>query len=254
MDLTTSRCWAEIDLQALRITAARCMNWSRRLPPDEYFESGCLWTRRGSRSPRTGTGFSRGLAGCGLSFRGTGAAKRRDLPGDLDSGIYAAGSGADPGGAAHHAGPSLSPLHQPPGRLRPQRRCPGPLPCQAGYRHDTHRLSLLRHSRSSALEDAAAAYQMPELRVNGIFTHFSSSYGHTPEDDAYTQSQFDRFLSVCQALERRGISPGLRHCCNSPAAVNSPAYALDMCRVGTVLYGLLPESAMLLPPFPSAPS
>lgn len=29
--------------------------------------------------------------------------------------------------------------------------------------------------------------------------------------------------------------------------MNSPAYALDMCRVGTVLYGLLPESAMLRP-------
>ena len=29
--------------------------------------------------------------------------------------------------------------------------------------------------------------------------------------------------------------------------MNSPEYALDMCRVGTVLYGLLPDTAMLRP-------
>lgn len=100
---------------------------------------------------------------------------------------------------------------------------------------------------SAAVEDSAAAYSTPQLHVTGIFTHFSSSYGHTPEDEAYTKLQFDRFQAICLALRQRGISLGLRHCCNSPATVNSPAYALDLCRVGTVLYGLLPKSAMLRP-------
>ena len=102
-------------------------------------------------------------------------------------------------------------------------------------------------SFAGTVENAAAAYRTPGLRISGIFTHFSSSYSHEPEDDAYTQAQFDRFLRLCQALEERGIQPGLRHCCNSPATVNSPEYALDMCRVGTVLYGLLPDTAMLHP-------
>ena len=102
-------------------------------------------------------------------------------------------------------------------------------------------------SFTDTVENAVAAYRTPGLRISGIFTHFSSSYSHEPEDDAYTQAQFDRFLRLCQALEERGIQPGLRHCCNSPATVNSPEYALDMCRVGTVLYGLLPDTAMLHP-------
>ena len=100
---------------------------------------------------------------------------------------------------------------------------------------------------SSAIEEAAAAYRMPALKVTGIYTHFSSSYGSAPEDVDYTRTQFSRFLAFCRALEEAGIPPGLRHCCNSPAAVNTPEYALDLCRVGTVLYGLLPDSAMLRP-------
>ena len=102
-------------------------------------------------------------------------------------------------------------------------------------------------SFADTVENAAAAYRTPGLHISGIFTHGSSSYSHEPEDDAYTRAQFDRFLRLCQALEERGIQPGLRHCCNSPATVNSPEYALDMCRVGTVLYGLLPDTAMLHP-------
>lgn len=98
-----------------------------------------------------------------------------------------------------------------------------------------------------ALEDIAAAYGLPGLSVGGIFTHFSSAYDHTAEDEAYTKTQFQRFREVCQSLEAQNIQVGLRHCCNSPATVNSPEYALDLCRVGTALYGLLPPHAMLRP-------
>ena len=123
------------------------------------------------------------------------------------------------------------------------------VPCHLKVDTGMSRIGYLSYgaARETAIKDAARAYQDPNLRVTGIFTHFSSSYLHGEEDDAYTQNQFERFMAVCNGLLERGIQPGLRHCCNSPATVNSPEYALDMCRAGTVLYGLLPDSAKLRP-------
>ena len=94
------------------------------------------------------------------------------------------------------------------------------------------------------LEAVAAAYRTPGLRITGIFTHFSSAYSLAQEDVEFTRLQYERFAAVCQGLREMGIDPGLRHCCNSPGTVNLPDYAMDMCRVGTVLYGLLPATAM----------
>lgn len=97
---------------------------------------------------------------------------------------------------------------------------------------------------SQAVSQIVQAYRRPEFAVTGIFTHFSSAYEQTQDAKAYTQMQFRRFTRVCEALKQQGINPGLRHCNNSPATVNCPEYALDMCRAGTVLYGLLPTTAM----------
>lgn len=123
------------------------------------------------------------------------------------------------------------------------------VPCHLKVDTGMTRIGYLAYGEgfSKTLEDAERAYRSSYLRVTGIFTHFSSSYLHGEEDDAYTQMQFERFMAVCEGLRARGVEPGLRHCCNSAATVNSPEYALDMCRTGTVLYGLLPESAKLRP-------
>lgn len=95
-----------------------------------------------------------------------------------------------------------------------------------------------------AVSKIAELYCDPVFHVTGIFTHFSSAYEQTQDAKDYTALQFQRFTRICAALKQKGIEPGLRHCSNSPATVNCPEYALDMCRVGTVLYGLLPPTAM----------
>ena len=95
-----------------------------------------------------------------------------------------------------------------------------------------------------AVSKIAKLYCDPVFHVTGIFTHFSSAYEQTQDAKDYTALQFQRFTRICAALKQKGIEPGLRHCSNSPATVNCPEYALDMCRVGTVLYGLLPPTAM----------
>lgn len=70
----------------------------------------------------------------------------------------------------------------------------------------------------------------PRLELRGVMTHFASAEC----DGAVTREQFGRFLAVLDAL---GVPPGLRHACNSAAALRYPDMAMDAVRSGIELYG-----------------
>jgi alanine racemase len=70
----------------------------------------------------------------------------------------------------------------------------------------------------------------PRLRLAGVMTHFASAEC----DEAFTRAQHARFLATLDAL---GVDPGLRHACNSAAALRYPGMALDAVRCGIELYG-----------------
>ena len=248
MDLTTSRCWVEIDLDAL---AANCRALHRLLPPGCRLMNILKANAYGHGAVPTARVLERlfpedwiGVACLSEALELRQAGIRQEI---LILG-HTPPEAAPLLAAENITQTLLSPAYT--ARLAACAVEAGVIvPCHLKLDTGMTRIGYLccGDAFSAAVEDAAAAYRTPGLRVSGIFTHFSSSYSHEPEDDAYTQAQFDRFLRLCRALEERGIQPGLRHCCNSPATVNSPEYALDMCRVGTVLYGLLPDTAMLRP-------
>ncbi len=75
-------------------------------------------------------------------------------------------------------------------------------------------------------------YRFPEISFTGIYTHF----GHVFDPNA-TKEQYKKFCSVLSALERAGIQPGVRHCCNSVATFHYPEMALDAVRAGSSLLG-----------------
>lgn len=248
MDLTTSRCWAEIDLAAL---ADNCRELHRLLPPGcrlmnilkaDAYGHGAVPTARvlARLFPEDHIGVA--CLSEALELRRAGIRQEILILGHTP-----------PEAAPLLAAENITQTLLSPGytaQLAARAAEAGvTVPCHLKLDTGMTRIGYLCRGEafSAAVEDAAAAYRTPGLAVRGIFTHFSSAYGHEPEDEAYTQAQFDCFLRLCRALEARGIRPGLRHCCNSPATVNSPEYALDMCRAGTVLYGLLPESAMMRP-------
>jgi alanine racemase len=64
----------------------------------------------------------------------------------------------------------------------------------------------------------------------GTWTHFAKS----ESDEAMTRRQFDLFAETLATLE---VGPGLRHVCNSAAALNHPDFALDGVRCGIAIYG-----------------
>jgi alanine racemase len=68
------------------------------------------------------------------------------------------------------------------------------------------------------------------LRLAGTWTHFASA----DSDDAMTQRQFDLFMKTVGDLN---VAPGMRHACNSAAALRHPDFALDSIRCGISIYG-----------------
>lgn len=88
--------------------------------------------------------------------------------------------------------------------------------------------------------DVAELLAMPNIAVEGVFTHFAVS---DEVGDPFTEVQFKRFVDAVDRLENEtGKSLGIRHCANSGAVVNYPWTALDMVRPGLLLYGLYPAA------------
>ena len=85
-----------------------------------------------------------------------------------------------------------------------------------------------------APEDAPALAQYIDgargTRLAGTWTHLAKA----ESDDAMTRRQFELFIDT---VSRLGVSPGLRHVCNSAGALNHPDFALDGVRCGISIYG-----------------
>lgn len=76
------------------------------------------------------------------------------------------------------------------------------------------------------------------LAPRSVFSHFVGS--DSPDFDAFTHQQFERFDRASQQLQAALPHMLLRHICNSAAIARFPNYHLDMCRLGLGLYGIDP--------------
>ncbi len=80
---------------------------------------------------------------------------------------------------------------------------------------------------------------LPNIEIEGIFTHFAvsdeqSGYG-------YTKRQFDSFKKICDQLAEKGLRIPLKHAANSAAILRYPEMHLDAVRAGIILYGMYPS-------------
>ena len=83
------------------------------------------------------------------------------------------------------------------------------------------------------VEGVLTCYACENLRVEGVYTHFSAAYG----DEALTRSQLAALKGVCAAVEAAGFSAGVRHAAKSPALFNVPEAKLDLVRIGSAFTG-----------------
>ena len=95
-------------------------------------------------------------------------------------------------------------------------------------------------SRNKSVQEILKIHAMPEIELEGIFTHFSvaDDVNHNRE---YTLRQIENFKKVIGDLEAHGVYIPLKHCCNSGGIINFPDMHLDMVRAGVILYGLYPS-------------
>jgi alanine racemase len=76
------------------------------------------------------------------------------------------------------------------------------------------------------------------VKLKGVFTHLACA---DMEHTSHAEGQFKEFKSMIDALELRGGSTPVKHCCNTAATLRFPLMHLDMVRVGIGIYGHLPS-------------
>ncbi len=80
--------------------------------------------------------------------------------------------------------------------------------------------------------------QLPNIEIEGIFTHFSNA---DETDKSITFNQMQLFDQMCEMLEEKGINIPIKHCSNSAGIVDIPEANMNMVRAGIILYGLWPS-------------
>lgn len=89
-----------------------------------------------------------------------------------------------------------------------------------------------------SLDEIDRIFKLPNLRITGVFTHFSTA---DSADKSFTRQQFERFLYMTDGIEARGHKGLIRHCANSAAIIDLPEMQLDMVRAGIIIYGMFPS-------------
>jgi alanine racemase len=88
-----------------------------------------------------------------------------------------------------------------------------------------------------ALELVEVVRKLPALELEGLYTHYASA-----EDDVrFSREQVKRFESVLAKLGKLGIRVPLIHANNSAALLHEPGTIFNLVRPGLLVYGVLPE-------------
>ena len=94
-----------------------------------------------------------------------------------------------------------------------------------------------------SIEEICEACCLPNLEVEGLFTHFCVS-DEDAEGREFTNKQYENFIHVRVSLKKRGVDISVVHCSNSGAIEDYPETCCDMVRAGIILYGLAPSSKL----------
>ena len=83
---------------------------------------------------------------------------------------------------------------------------------------------------------------LKNIKIESIFTHFSSADSNDPD---FTKKQIERFQSALDQLKKAKFQIPLAHCANSAALLQFPESQYDLVRPGIALYGALPAPELI---------
>ncbi|WP_432665995.1 alanine racemase [Wukongibacter baidiensis] len=81
--------------------------------------------------------------------------------------------------------------------------------------------------------------KLPNLSIEGIFTHFAVA---DETDKEFTYNQSKKFEILCSELQKADIEIPIKHVSNSAATIDLPDLNYNMVRAGIMLYGLYPSN------------
>lgn len=110
--------------------------------------------------------------------------------------------------------------------------------CRVHIKVDTGMSRIGFQADDSSVEEICRIAQLPNIEIEGIFTHFARADEISKEP---VHEQMALFLNMIKQVEQRGISIPLHHCSNSAGIVEIPDVNLDLVRAGIILYGLWPS-------------
>ncbi len=100
-------------------------------------------------------------------------------------------------------------------------------------------------------DEIAAIAAMPNLVMEGMFTHFSKA---DETDKAYTEKQLEKYLWMKDALRKRGVDFSDLHSSNSAGIIDIPEANMDLVRCGISTYGLYPSAEVMKENVPLKPA
>ena len=79
--------------------------------------------------------------------------------------------------------------------------------------------------------------RLPGLKLQGVLTHFAA----VEDDEEFSRAQRERFAQVLRMLESAGLLPSLIHASNSGALLHEPEARFNLVRPGLLVYGIAPQ-------------
>ncbi len=93
-----------------------------------------------------------------------------------------------------------------------------------------------------SVEEVHRISKLPNLHIEGLFSHFSSA---DEKDKKYTNYQLNNFNWFYEELIKRDININIRHIANSPGIIDVPQAHFEAVRPGIILYGYYPSENIL---------
>lgn len=121
-----------------------------------------------------------------------------------------------------------------------------PLRCHAAVDTGMTRIGL-RGTPEQIAGELYEIYDLDDIILDGIFTHYAAADSDSDDDKAYTAAQTEKFFAVRAEAEKLGVALAQCHCLNSAGGIYSPDSRSTLARLGIVMYGLYPDPAVPLP-------
>lgn len=103
-----------------------------------------------------------------------------------------------------------------------------------------------REKELNGVNDILNVLSLPNLKAEGIFTHFSSADSENEENIIYSDKQYNLFLNTLEQLTENGYLFKYIHCSNSAASALRENEG-NLIRPGIILYGISPAADLKLP-------